>query len=379
MNITLRETLKLDIFNGFNLITGEKGLGRIVSRIGLLDHEMINPIKGQFVEGEFALSTLLAAKDDPELILTSVQYLIESGASGLGVKDIYYKELPEEVLFLAEAADFPIFMFDNSVYFEDVITEFKGFIDEIKYEETLSMSLQDIVERDVPIEKIVETYKMTVGTYSGSYNGIYIRLRENTYEESFLTLKGHQLNKRLTILFSSVYKNGLFIIFNHSTQDAIELILKQEGIGNLDYYYGLGAVYEAPKNYQSLLNDCLMNCRIADVEAMRSVNSKRRGLYQLIMPYRGLEGFQLYKENHLNPIISYDGVDNMTLFETVIAFVKNEGQVKATAAALNQHSNTIRYRLSKVKTLLEIEGSEIILYERLSLAVKIHLIEQLSY
>lgn len=378
MNITLRETLKLDIFEGFKLITGEKGLDRLVSRIGLLDHEMINPIKGQFVEGEFALSTLLAAKDQPELILTSVQYLIESGASGLGVKDIYYQVLPEDVLTLAESADFPIFMFDNSVYFEDVITEFKGFIDEIKHEESLGISLQDIIERDVSSDKITESYKLTLGNYRGPYNGIYIRFREKNPMES-LVLKGHQLNKRMNVLFSGVYKNGLFIIFDDIQEETIERVLSQEGFKTSSYYYGLGSTYDEIKNYQKLLNESLLNCRIADIEELDVVMKKDRGLYQLISPNRNQEVFQQYKDNHLNPIISYDGADNMTLFETVLAFVKNEGQIKATASALNQHSNTVRYRLSKVKQLLEIEGSDIILYERLSLAVKLYLLEALTY
>ena len=378
MQITLKETLKLEVFKEFKLLTGKKGLGGYVTRIGLLDHEMINPIKGQFVAGEFALSTLLAAKDEPELIYTSVAYLIESGASGLGVKDIYYETLPVEVLKLAEDNDFPIFMFNNNVYFEDIITEFKGFIDALDHEKSFSDELERLIIQDLDVSIIEELFYKILGGYSKPYQIIYLRRRKLTLEESMMIL-GHRLKKRLDILFSGVYREGLFVVTKQMTRAQVDQLLIEEDANSKELYYGISNLYDKAGAFKIAMLESLVNARIADVEQKSYLDMTQRGLYQLLIPYRESETYQAYCLAHIHPLLAYDASNGTMLVETVRAFVQNEGQIKSTATALRQHSNTIRYRLSKVRQVLEIEGSDSVLYERLSLAIKLMLLDELDY
>lgn len=380
MKITLAETLKLDIFKGFRLLVGEEGLKRFVTRIGLLDHEMINPIKGQFVEGEFALSTLLAAKDNPELILTSVKYLIESGASGLGVKDIYYKELPKEALALAKLHDFPIFIFDNSVYFEDIITEFKSFKDTMKREASSSNLLEHLMNGAKDEEEIQTGFFELIGHYKGSYEAVHLRMSDVEDSDAYLALKGHRLTKRLSILFSGIYNNGLFIIKNNEEDVSLENLLVQEGFGEEDiYHYGVSQGYNHPKYFKQALEEALVNARIGEIEGLKVMCSEDRGLYQLLLAYGSQDQFQQYKEKLIRPILTYDENNNTNLMETAIAFVRNEGTVKGAAKSLVQHDNTVRYRLSKIRQLLGITASDSVLYEHLSLVIRLYLLEQLTY
>ena len=387
MNITLKETLKLDIFSNFQLLTGKKGLFRHVSRIGLLDHEMINPIKGQFSEGEFALSTLLAAKDNPSLIYSSVEYLIESKASGLGVKNIYFKELPKAVLDLAESADFPIFIFDNSVYFEDVITEFKGFIDKLSHGSDMTSALERLLDACGPLSRSIFPHHpqrrhslVGVGSYEGSYVTLYIRSQVEFEESSSMLLKSHHLMKRLSVLFSGFYKNGLFVILKNIPIDEIAPILETEKLSlEAGHFYGLSGCYHSSKELRRALEESLINARIADVEGMELCKTEDRGLYDLLMACKDQNEFRAYAQAHLQPLLDYDQANSSALFETVVEFVKNQGLVKATATAMVQHNNTIRYRLTKIRSLLNIHGSDSVLYERLSMAVKLHLINNLNY
>lgn len=379
MYITLKETLTLDIFSNFELITGKKGLRRPISRIGLLDHEMINPIEGQFVEGEFALSTLLAAKDHPELIYSSVKYLIESKASGLGVKNIYFKALPEEVIALAEAADFPIFIFDNSVYFEDIITEFKSFMDKLTHEATMNLSIEKLLgETDLEICKTF--YQDFIGSYDGDYVVLCIREKEGPELSSVMPLHSHRLLKRLSVLFSGVFNDSIFLMLKNSTKEEIVQLLEAENISfDRHYFYGISRLYNTAGQLKVAFEEALMHARIADVENLAHCGYEDRGMYALILPYKNQARFEAYKCQHLEPLMDYDEANGGTLFETVMQFVQNEGSVKATAASLNQHSNTIRYRLSKVRRLLNITGSDSVLYERLSMAIKLYLIHEINY
>ena len=123
MGITLFEATKLNTFKNFKLVSGMNGLDNIVEKVGILDWEFFSKIEGQFLSGEFVLTSLLFAKDHPEYIREAVEALINSGVSGLAVKNIYYDEMPIDVVQLSNENAFPIFIFDNSAYFEDIITE----------------------------------------------------------------------------------------------------------------------------------------------------------------------------------------------------------------------------------------------------------------
>ncbi len=65
------------------------------------------------------------------------------------------------------------------------------------------------------------------------------------------------------------------------------------------------------------------------------------------------------------------------LYETAISYVCKNGQLKDTASDLFQHINTIRYRINKMKSLLHYKDSDYVFYADISLAVRIHLLQQI--
>jgi len=63
---------------------------------------------------------------------------------------------------------------------------------------------------------------------------------------------------------------------------------------------------------------------------------------------------------------------NSELFNTAIEYIEKDGKINETAQALFLHKNTIRYRLGKIKELLNMEDYEGRFYEELSLAIKVY-------
>ena len=63
------------------------------------------------------------AKDDPSQILDAVMRLYTMKVSGLAYKNVFIKELPEEVINFANTNDFPILEFGGDEFFEDVIMQ----------------------------------------------------------------------------------------------------------------------------------------------------------------------------------------------------------------------------------------------------------------
>ncbi len=62
------------------------------------------------------------------------------------------------------------------------------------------------------------------------------------------------------------------------------------------------------------------------------------------------------------------------ILETMEVYVAKSGNFSETARALNQHENTIRYRVNRVKAALDMENDNIKFHETLALAVKLRTI-----
>ena len=113
MALTVKDLLNLKQMKKMKLIAGEKGLEHIVVTSNIADYEFSPEIKPDntlvFEADSFVVSSLLYAKDDAALILSSIKELYEYGAAAFAFKDIIYKELPSDVIDFANEHSFPIF------------------------------------------------------------------------------------------------------------------------------------------------------------------------------------------------------------------------------------------------------------------------------
>lgn len=108
--------LQLDLFSNFTLCAGALGLVHNISNVVVLDHEGLLDNFSDFHEGDFVLTNLFYAKDDPERIYTSFCQLMQIGVSAIAIKSIFYKELPEKVLALANPVKMFLFSFSGYLY-----------------------------------------------------------------------------------------------------------------------------------------------------------------------------------------------------------------------------------------------------------------------
>jgi DNA-binding PucR family transcriptional regulator len=89
------------------------------------------------------------------------------------------------------------------------------------------------------------------------------------------------------------------------------------------------------------------------------------GIYKLLLPHKG-KWMSTYVDSILKPLYDYD---DGKLLETARTYIEYQGDIVKTAQVLFQHKNTIRYRLSKMKSLLNTK-SDGDFYEQLSVAIK---------
>lgn len=78
-------------------------------------------------------------------------------------------------------------------------------------------------------------------------------------------------------------------------------------------------------------------------------------LLRLISANSGLGGARQFAEDLLKPLVEHDAANSGSLLETLAAFAQCQAQIRATAAMLDVHENTVRYRLARIKKISSID------------------------
>ena len=124
-----------DFYNTYKenlrLLCGKGGFSRRVGSVGILDYEFLPEISGKyrhynFDEGQLVVSTLMYARDNPNLVADAIKDLINAGTCGLVIKDIFRIHIPDTILRYAEAKNYPVFVLaTDNIYVEDIIFDVK--------------------------------------------------------------------------------------------------------------------------------------------------------------------------------------------------------------------------------------------------------------
>lgn len=117
----LREILTTPILTGARVVAGVHGLERPVARLNVMEVPDIGPwVKAD----EFLLTTAYPLRGRPGDLPGLVEDLDRRGLAGLGIKlGRYLDEIPDEMLRVADARDFPIVQLPEGVSFDDIFNE----------------------------------------------------------------------------------------------------------------------------------------------------------------------------------------------------------------------------------------------------------------
>ena len=133
MAVTINDLLNLDALRDFKLVAGKKGLDRTVTGTEILDFEFMDEglaYRERALRGSsLVLTSLLFAKDEPELILKAVKKLISQNVQAMAYKPVFFNDLPAEALAYADKMEFPILKFGHDEFFEDIIFSIRSLVE----------------------------------------------------------------------------------------------------------------------------------------------------------------------------------------------------------------------------------------------------------
>ncbi len=116
--------------------------------------------------------------------------------------------------------------------------------------------------------------------------------------------------------------------------------------------------------------------RVSSIEEVNKKYYYEIGVYKLLMPSYEQGYMANFNSDIVGKINQYDKKYNTELLQTSIKYIQSGGNIKQTSKIMNLHSNTVRYRINKVKEILNIDKSEFEFYEELSIGIKLYMIYQ---
>lgn len=375
MSISVREALRLDCFKGARLIAGQSGLDRVINRVSVLESPDLDDFDAVMDKGDFYISSLFAIKDDLEAQLNTFKILVNTSSSGLCLIDLYMDDLSPEIKEFADREAYPVMMISNFVPYAAVITDIMDAIIKHKEDTIAEMTICSLLQPMITAQEVYNTAMNINNKFLDSVGALYLKAGAN--EEAEIAALKNSFKEREHWSFLK-FDGGTLIImsFGKESKERINMQLNQV-ISSIDYYLsdyrlGISRFHRSLSNLNTCVREALLSYEVCEGRSDNKVYYNDLGVYRLLMLIKDEPELKRFHDEIVVPLESYDRQNGTNLLNTAISYVDNDGDVKKTAGHLYQHENTVRYRLNKVKEILDMKEMGGSFYEKLSIAIKIH-------
>ncbi len=393
MKLTVRDVSNFPELSKLTLIAGRGGLGKVITHCGILDYEYDKDVANKYydynyqVDGGFlTLSTFLYAKKNPHLIYDAVKKLVSKNGSGLIIKNIFKLPISDSVIRYADYADFPIFILNDSYpFFEDIILLINRAMEKygsVYYMEQKVNTLLTLKERDP--DAVVKAVSDINPLMQDDILALYFNYnREHLSTVAYLDIEHDMEIHGVLEPESSVflYKNGFMIILSSrhfATEDPKDILAPYSDFLNgsalKDFTVGVSKVHHAKENLIYAIKECIYASVFPEEKCSAGYTTfGGLGTYQAILPFINNSSMYTYCRSFIEPLESHDAEAGSDLLDTAVVFVKSSGDLMQSAQIMSQHKNTIRNRMNKVGQILSINPFSAAGYEKLALAIRIHI------
>lgn len=374
--IHIKELYRLQGLKNLRLIAGQTGLERTLTAAVLFEYDPSRMQLPDFYRGDLVVTTLAYARGDEQLVSQSLLALMNQGVAGLLVKTAYFSELPRDVLAQAERLGTPIFLFDET-YIEEVILEvtelirgkrhFSGYEEEIDALLRGGLTAEQVREKFDRIDPSGASRYCMLALYPHEYMP---RMDEQVYA---LLCADAQAGKALTCMR---WKRMLLVLRRLGAEqtdaagEEICALLAKAGVSLEAMHVGVSSVRTDRAQLCEALSEAVYAARAARMMGRRTLESGELGLYAYLLPIEENAFARQWCMQLIRRIRQYDEENKANLEATARAYVQSDMEIAATAKALFQHPNTVRYRLTKIQKLMGMEDSAMFL-PMLSLTVQL--------
>ncbi|MBR4039240.1 MAG: PucR family transcriptional regulator ligand-binding domain-containing protein [Clostridia bacterium] len=358
--IRLKELFRLEHLKHLRLIAGQEGLERTVTAAVLLEYDSSRMELPDFYRGDLVVTTLAYARGDSQLVTNSLLALMNQGIAGLLVKTAYFAELPAAVVNMANKLGTPLFLFDET-YIEEVILEVTELIRGKRHFAGYEQELDALVRGTLTADQIKEKVQRIDPAGARAYRicALYPQERLIALEEKMYALLCS--DEALAQGCICMEWRRMLIVLMHEDGDAgsgrerIKDLLSRAQIDHEALSVGVSGIRTEQTAFGTALNEAVYGAKAAKLTQRSIVCAKELGLYAYLFPMSENAFVCSQCRDQLRRIREYDSQNRTSLEQTAKVYVSERMEIAATAKALFQHPNTVRYRLTKIQKLMELE------------------------
>ncbi|HEY9577637.1 MAG TPA: PucR family transcriptional regulator, partial [Pseudobacillus sp.] len=381
--MTVKDFLQLTITKDFSVVAGGDALHNPIQTVEILDFEFASGIQQVrdtvFTPHSIVLSSLLFANQDPGCLIDMVKKLVDLKVSALAYKPVIFKDLPNEVLAFANEQNFPILRFGGDEFFEDIILEAVTHIKKSDHALFLENMMRCLIEEEAAADQIQSLLQQINKQFENYVFAANIQMKQADSDGWMHSL--FRLDSFLKSGLVSTYKQSFLIIFTDKNEQLqFENILKEwmalYAIPIDALTIGYSQAHLTQTGLHLAVREAYYARVIAEIEMIPVCHYKQLASDQLLIQlYRKDATFAInYVNMYLGALLEEKA--DRDLLNTAVTFVLNKGNVKEVAAVHHCHPNTIRYRMTKIRQLIEPFSNDLVFYEHLSSAVKLYLLHE---
>ena len=359
--IRIKELYRLQNLKRLRLIAGQDGLDRTVTAAVLLEYDPSRMQLPDFYRGDLVVTTLAYAIGDNLLVANSLQALLRQGVAGLLVKTAYFSELPQGVINLANQLGTPLFLFDET-YIEEVILEVTELIRGKRYFSGYEKELEALMRGGLAVEQVkAYVQKMDpVGSRTYRICALYpLDGMASLGDRMYVLLSSDESLAQRYICME--WRGMLILLCRISEEEApdglaeMKALLDKGGIDASKLIVGVSDVRSEQATFGLALAEAVYAARAAKLMGRGMLLSHEMGLYAYLFPMSENTFVCDQCRKSLRLIRDYDQQNRTNLEQTARIYVSEHMEIAAAAKALYQHPNTVRYRLTKIQKLMEME------------------------
>lgn len=375
MFASVSEVLKNPLFKQAEILAGKRGISRKVKRVSVFDCPYRADLveSGILAEGDIFLTCLEQFRYERENIHTYLDALIRSGCASLFVVtgDMLHV-MTEEALKMCEENDLPVVLIPEDYPYAVILDTVNRYIAMDQLNTINSLKLEKIMYGNLNSGDKMEVL-YSINPNMKQYLRVINATGDFTSDIALTELHTYFLNQR-----EDVYvRNRNFMTFILSADNEKDLRAHSDVTA-----VRIGEFMDSPVlGYSRIYSRKDIGYALEEgkraLETAKTMNITRQtydplSVLQLLLPVRDTQEAYDFYHAYVNAIRKKVSAENLTeTLLTIENFVAYSGNFSETARVMNQHENTIRYRVNKVRAALGMEEDQVKFFETIAIAVKL--------
>lgn len=373
MSILVRDILNLELLKDAKLITGKGGLNREVLRVNFTDCPLSagDPGYSLVQKGDlYILSLYIQSQNEVELY-NLINFYIQTGSACCIAINTYVKDFPDSVKHLADKNNYPIISVSDDIPYANLIQKISNLLMTEQLDMFTEVKLYSLLHEQHSVREQQDILSYLVPNCPVKFACIYVKFSKG--EPRILRSLKNNIFEQIHTPFLN-YQNGGFLVVDLGIYKELDVVLKALPKaffpGPPDYSVGISNFSANVEHLAAAFQEAVDASLIGEITGTQITYYEKIPVYHLLLPLRSHHSLKAYCEYILGPLQVYEARHNVELLQTIAVYLELNGNIVQTAAQMNTHANTIRFRINKARSLLGLENEPYIFIEQLSVALK---------